>query len=130
MVTLVRAIQTSIACPSQWDAWDADGNYYYLRYRSGFGSIQRFDGPIDDYPPGEWGQHSGEVIATFEHGHPLDGWMTLDEFAVHAGINLELAENTPFWRNIKDKLDIEFAGDEEKLGRVENLLLGIDLDQE
>ena len=41
-VTLVRAVQTCVACPSQWDAWDADGNYYYLRYRSGHGSVRRY----------------------------------------------------------------------------------------
>ena len=27
--------QTCNACPSQWDAWDAEGNYYYIRYRWG-----------------------------------------------------------------------------------------------
>lgn len=32
---LVRVIETCSACPSQWDAWDADGVYYYIRYRFG-----------------------------------------------------------------------------------------------
>src|SRR5437870_4567412 len=42
-LTLVRAVQISVACPAQWDAWDAEGNYYYLRYRSGCGRIERYE---------------------------------------------------------------------------------------
>lgn len=44
-LTLVRVVQTSSACPSQWDAWDADGNYYYLRYRHAHGTVERHSGP-------------------------------------------------------------------------------------
>jgi hypothetical protein len=35
-ITVTRVVQTCTACPSQWDAWTADGTYVYVRYRSGF----------------------------------------------------------------------------------------------
>ena len=44
-VTLVRIIQTCAAMPSQWDAWDLDGNYWYLRYRFSRGTAERQPGP-------------------------------------------------------------------------------------
>jgi hypothetical protein len=34
-VNIERLEQTSFACPSQWDAWDENGTYYYIRYRWG-----------------------------------------------------------------------------------------------
>lgn len=40
-IILVRAEQTCYACPSQWDAWDLDGRYWYLRYRHGHGTMGR-----------------------------------------------------------------------------------------
>jgi hypothetical protein len=76
-VTLTRAVQTCWACPSQWDAWDADGRYYYLRYRSGHGSV-RADGAR--YP-----------VADFDYGDSLDGFIELEKFAELAGIRLELS---------------------------------------
>lgn len=48
-VVLVKAVHTSFACPSQWDAWDADGQYYYLRYRHGHGTMNRYDNPEWSY---------------------------------------------------------------------------------
>lgn len=41
MIVLTKVVQTCSACPSQWDAWDADGNYYYLRFRFGHGKISK-----------------------------------------------------------------------------------------
>ena len=85
MLTLVRVVQTSIACPSQWDAWDAEGNYYYLRYRYGHGQVKQ-------YRTADWvDAHEDEligVVASFYFGHPLDGILALEEFAGHAGITL------------------------------------------
>ena len=126
MVTLVKAIQTCMACPSQWDAWDAEGNYYYLRYRSAYGSVTRYSNE-------NWmnTDEQGEVVSTFEYGHPLDGSMTLEEFAGHAGIELDPGiSRTAFWRHTKNQLTERFAGDEAALGRVDNLLGNIELDQE
>lgn len=102
VITLVRATQTSMACPSQWDAWDADGNYYYLRYRHGCGQIRH-------YRTADWigvdEDQLIEVVAEFEFGHPLDGEISLEEFASHAGIALapELHE-TSFGDHLRDEL--------------------------
>jgi hypothetical protein len=85
MITLVRVVQTCIACPSQWDGWDEDGNYYYLRYRSGHGSVRRYrtanwaDSDDDEYV---------ETISEFDYGHPLGGCIDLAGFARLAGIAL------------------------------------------
>lgn len=38
--TFARTVQTCRSFPSQWNAWGADGQYYYLRYRSGRGTIE------------------------------------------------------------------------------------------
>ena len=82
---LVRAVQTCGACPSQWDAWDATGQYYYLRFRSGLGSVEtaesanayRSSGPLAS-------------VADFRHGDHLDGSMGLDEFLAHAGMRMQV----------------------------------------
>jgi hypothetical protein len=44
--------QTCNACPSQWDAWDADGVLYYIRYRWGHLTIHR--GGVDGDLIFEW----------------------------------------------------------------------------
>jgi hypothetical protein len=82
-VRLVRATQTSAACPSQWDAYDESGNYWYLRYRHGVGEARRYDDP-------DWISSRARPleVLTFEHGHPLDGVITLEEFALRAGFGL------------------------------------------
>jgi hypothetical protein len=105
MITLVRATRTSWACPSQWDAWDAEGNYYYLRFRHGCGSVTRY--ADENWVSGSYedavGSRTG--IASFEHGDPLDGSIELDEFARLAGI--ELAPDimiTGFGDHIADEL--------------------------
>jgi hypothetical protein len=36
---LIRIIRTCKASPSQWNAWDAKGRYWYLRYRDGRGTM-------------------------------------------------------------------------------------------
>lgn len=81
MITITRAVQTSGACPSQWDAWDAEGNYYYLRFRHGHGSVQAMKAP------GE-GDYRSEPVASFTDDDPLNGSIELDEFAERAGIAL------------------------------------------
>ncbi|WP_255369534.1 hypothetical protein [Kitasatospora sp. MBT63] len=37
---LARVVLTSPTNPSQWDAWTGDGQYLYLRYRHGVGSVE------------------------------------------------------------------------------------------
>lgn len=85
MLTLTRVVQTAMACPSQWDAWDAEGNYYYLRYRYGHGQVKQ-------YKTADWtGAHEEQlvrVVASFYFGHPLDGVISLADFARLAGITI------------------------------------------
>lgn len=82
MITLTQVVQTCSACPSQWDAWDAEGRYYYLRYRSGIGTVESQPGPDvetwTDRPP----------LATFEHGDNLAGFISLTDFMALAGLTL------------------------------------------
>lgn len=80
-LTIIRADQTSLACPSQWDAWTPDDTRLYLRYRFGHGTVHR-DGP------------SGQLLAEFEHGSELAGSMNLAEFCNHAGLTLNLGGAT------------------------------------
>lgn len=40
-IVLVRAVQTCIIAPCQWNAWDANGRYFYLWFRGGKGWIGR-----------------------------------------------------------------------------------------
>lgn len=70
-IILVRAVQTCHACPSQWDAWDADGRYWYLRYRSGRGTMAR------DYL---------SDTLSFDTGDGLDGVINLGEFIERIGV--------------------------------------------
>lgn len=90
---IVKAIRTSTACPSQWDAWDEDGNYVYLRYRHGHGTATIYrSGPT-------WPEtnEKGEPVADFDHGGPYDGHLELESFCQIAGIELAL-ENPEGWR--------------------------------
>lgn len=100
MLTLVRIIQTCIACPAQWDAWDAEGNYYYLKYRGGHGQVRQ-------YETADWVEAAEDelvrIVADFRYGHPLDGSLSLEDFAELAGI--AIAENAmitglgDYWRD-------------------------------
>lgn len=83
MLTLSRIVQTCLACPSQWDAWDAEGNYYYLKYRYGHGQVRHYQ--TEDWVESALDQLIA-VVADFRHGHPLDGIISLEEFAERAGI--------------------------------------------
>lgn len=85
-IVIANVVQTSFACPSQWDAWTADGQYLYMRFRHGYGSVRAEEGP--DLPgPGE-PYTMGPVVASFDHGDALDGCMELEEFCELAGIRL------------------------------------------
>jgi hypothetical protein len=38
-----------ISCASsQWDAWDSEGNHYYLSYRAGTGTVSHYGPPTDE----------------------------------------------------------------------------------
>jgi hypothetical protein len=100
-VTIVKAVQTCVACPSQWDAWDSAGNYWYLRYRSGLGQARQYA-----LGPGWFEDGDAEPlrVLTFEFGDPLDGSIGLEKFAELAGLTLELAEYTGWEEHFADEL--------------------------
>lgn len=87
-LVLTRAVMTCSGCPSQWDAWDADGTRYYLRYRSGRGTVHRVSREESN---GDIADLAEPVLAAFEHGDYLDGVIELNQFARLAGIELRLA---------------------------------------
>lgn len=81
--TVVKAVQTCRACPSQWDAWTDEGQYLYLRFRHGVGTVEAQPGP----EVFSW-TNDGPVLE-FIHGD-LDGSISLKEFAEHANLKLAL----------------------------------------
>jgi hypothetical protein len=77
-VTLTRIEQTCPACPSQWDAWDADGTYYYIRFRWGLLTVSTGD--------------VANVVFGLAHGHPLDGTMMTGEMLRLTGLKVACAQ--------------------------------------
>ena len=94
-ITLVRA-HGGGACPSQWEAYDAEGNFYYLRYRHCYGSVEK--APSEKLWRSGWDAETrqwenAEVVAAFEWGPYEDcGKISLEKFCEMAGIRLALEE--------------------------------------
>lgn len=85
MSALVRIVETSPCVPSQWDAWDRDGRYYYLRYRCGRGTVDTYDGPDS----GTWTvAPDGHTAAFHDEDEPYGSDIELDEFLERAGLEL------------------------------------------
>ncbi len=83
-LTLARVVETCAAVPSQWNAWTVDGQYLYLRYRSGIGTVDAY-GTEDSE---QWTRIPDGAVAYFDTGDRLDGEMTLPEFCQRAGLHL------------------------------------------
>lgn len=83
---IVRAEQTCFACPAQWNAWDADGTQYYLRYRHSLGSAE-----IRRTADGEWLDSNPERVAEFETDEQDGGVISLEEFCERADLELRLS---------------------------------------
>lgn len=78
-----RIIRTVQACPSEWYAWDDDGNWYYLRYRFGRGTVQYSHGgppPGADHEDFINALGAARTIAEFHHGHRYDGEISFSGF--------------------------------------------------
>ncbi|MEV4969828.1 hypothetical protein [Streptomyces scopuliridis] len=80
---LVKVVRTCRACPSQWDAWRADGQYLYLRYRHGVGSVEAQPGPDTD----TWNESGDVLLAEWDDG-TSSGDISLEEFLALAGLEL------------------------------------------
>ncbi|MDX3643238.1 hypothetical protein [Streptomyces sp. MB09-02B] len=77
-------VETCCACPNQWDAWTVDGQYLYLRYRSGIGTVDAYGAP----GPDGWTVPPDGRVARFEDDDdpPID--IGLDEFLHRTGLTL------------------------------------------
>ena len=75
-LVLVGVEQTGWSCPSSWEAVDIFGGRWYLRYRSGVGTVT----PANRVVP----------LISFDTGDSLDGTMDLITFARCARIVLGL----------------------------------------
>lgn len=76
MIILTKIEQTCSACPAQWDGFEEDGTYYYIRYRWGHLTVNR-------------GAVNGEEIYSEYIGGGLDGYMHTDEMFAHTGMILQ-----------------------------------------
>jgi len=86
-IIIARVIQTCLACPSQWDAWTPDGQYLYLRYRFGIGTVETHDSPDVD----TWDLIDDAVLLEFGDGlasNNYDCEIGLEEFCERAGLLL------------------------------------------
>jgi hypothetical protein len=138
-VIITRVTQTSMACPAQWDAWDDEGNYYYLRFRGGCGQMRQYTTAdwvdVDyianwksDIPVPKQNPAFVREIAFFERVIPddpdwmYDGDISLEEFAQRAGFTLALESHTSFGHHIRDELvtrGLVFLLDDEGKGNEE-----------
>jgi hypothetical protein len=84
VTTIVKAVQTCHACPSQWDAWTDTGQYLYLRFRYGYGSVESQPGPDVD----TW-SHQPTLVASFQDEDGWAGEISLEEFCERAGLTLK-----------------------------------------
>ncbi|MFF7550924.1 hypothetical protein ACFZCU_46080 [Streptomyces canus] len=85
MTALARVVCTCPSVPAQWDAWDTNGRYYYLRYRFGRGTVDDYD----NSNPDTWDVIPDGYTASFrDENEPLKGEIELDEFLHRAGLQL------------------------------------------
>ncbi|WP_187413133.1 hypothetical protein [Streptomyces sp. WAC01526] len=83
---LVRVVQTCSAQPSQWDAWTAEGQYLYLRYRHGEGCVERHPGPDIDTSD-SWNEGLSELLVEWDDGTG-SGVISLEAFLAASGLAL------------------------------------------
>lgn len=76
---LTRVVQTCSAYPSQWDAWTADGQYLYLRYRHGEGCVEWHPGPDFDDSPQSWKEGRSGLLIEWDDGTD-SGAISLENF--------------------------------------------------
>lgn len=87
MIELVKVVQTGLACPAQWDAWDTEGQYYYLRYRFGHGTVDMQPGPMDEVGADAWSL-KGTVSAFRTSDDDSYDEIGLSDFVALAGLTL------------------------------------------
>jgi len=81
--TIVRAVQTCLSCPAQWHAWTDAGQYLYLRFRHGVGTVE-------EQPSPDWTSWNDDGLRVRFVHDDLDGSISLKEFAERANLKLAL----------------------------------------
>ncbi|MFI2612600.1 hypothetical protein [Kitasatospora sp. NPDC018619] len=76
-------VQTSGGWPSQWDAWTTTGQYLYLRYRHGEGTVEQHPSEDVDTRDGE----ESRLRASWDEGTG-GGRTDLAGFLASAGLRL------------------------------------------
>jgi hypothetical protein len=96
----VKVVQTCPSHPAQWDAWDAAGRYYYLRYRYGLATVEQHPSPDpntwdpDPRPLGSAYGNPSCLVSMWESEQrrrgerDLDGYCSLEEFLQRVGLQL------------------------------------------
>lgn len=85
MNALARVVCTCPSVPAQWDAWTVDGQYLYLRYRFGRGTVDAYD----NHDPDTWDVVPDGHFAEFrDSDDPWRGEIELNEFLHRAGLRL------------------------------------------
>jgi hypothetical protein len=95
-ITITRAICTCCSVPSQWDAWTVDGQYLYLRYRFGHGTVDDYDSQDSD----TWDRVPEGNLACFGDCYPrrgFDGEIELADFCERAGLVLAPDADVVSW---------------------------------
>ncbi|MEU4168903.1 hypothetical protein AB0F46_18750 [Streptomyces sp. NPDC026665] len=83
-LVLARVERTVSSHPSQWNAWTVDGQYLYLRYRHGIGTVDAHDS--EDFST--WTYSAERRLAAFDTGQKWDGEISLADFCERAGLQL------------------------------------------
>lgn len=109
MSALARVVCTCPSVPAQWDAWTVDGQYLYLRYRFGRGTVEQH--PSHD--PDTWDYSQDPVIAEFaDPDQPYAGDIELDEFLRRAGLRLApLASVVSYKEYVEQRQRLAAAGE-------------------
>jgi hypothetical protein len=83
-VSLSTLVQTTTACPAQWEAVDCRGYIVYARYRFGYLTVRcaQTEATLFDSPP----------ILDVPHGQSLDGRMDTAEMLTLTGEAIEWVE--------------------------------------
>lgn len=82
-MVIVKAVQTCLSNPAQWDAWTDTGQYLYLRYRWSIGTVDAYA----SCDPDTWDRIPDGDIACFGQ-RGWDGEIELSEFCARAGLIL------------------------------------------
>jgi hypothetical protein len=87
---------TCPGCPSQWNAWNTDGDYLYLRYRHGRGTVEQQPSPDVDTWTGRGRTFEEDTcyLHTWDDGTG-GGFLTLDEFMANVP-GMALAEGADY----------------------------------